>query len=262
MVFYTFFEGMVASGTFNVTDWLRGDDGAVANFVDWGIDVGLAWVWLGIDEWNYFLPPLPPFLPLPPRPPFEGRPGPNFLALIGLAETPEVGVQDAGEIVDVPSSPPGAQSGELAETSEISTVPSMVDTARFNPAIDSGQGQFAGNVGVEGAQGGGLDREPNTVGNVRNESRSDLDANVHGGTSGVVRAQGEVRTPVAQSGTDSASPVRAVRTGTDTTDEVANAPTTVAKSFGDTVKQADRDVRHAPADDVGNAAKNNPSDKK
>jgi hypothetical protein len=260
MVFYTFFEGMVASGTFNVTDWLRGDDGAVANFVDWGIDVGLAWAWLGIDEWNYFLPPLPPTFPRPPRPPFEGRPGPNFLALLGLAETPEVGVQDGGEIVDVPSSPPGAQTGELAEASEISTVPSMVNTAPFNPAIDSGRGQVAGSVAVEETQGSLLDKEPNTVGNARNENRTNPDATEHRGTPGVVQAQGQVRTPVAQAGNDSTGSVRAGRTGTDTTGEAANAPKSVAKDLGDTVKPADKDARRA-ANDVGNTAKNNPTGK-
>ena len=61
MVFYTFGEGNVQSGVFNFTDWLRGQGGVIENVVDFGIDVGLAFIWLGIDEWSYFLPPLPPF---------------------------------------------------------------------------------------------------------------------------------------------------------------------------------------------------------
>jgi hypothetical protein len=96
MVFYTFGEGMVASGAFNITDWMRGDGGVIENVVDFGIDVGLAFLYLGIDEWNYFLPPLPPLpFPYPPRPPHEGRPGPNLLTVLGLTETPEVGVTNA-----------------------------------------------------------------------------------------------------------------------------------------------------------------------
>ncbi len=46
---YYFVEGMVASGAFNIADWLRGDGGAVENLVDFGIDVGLSFVWLGLD---------------------------------------------------------------------------------------------------------------------------------------------------------------------------------------------------------------------
>jgi hypothetical protein len=95
MVFYRFGEGMVASAAFNIADWLRGDGAFAENLVDFGIDVGLAFAWLGIDEYNYFLPPLPPGLPRPPRPPHEGRPGPSLAALLGLTDTPEVGVANA-----------------------------------------------------------------------------------------------------------------------------------------------------------------------
>ncbi len=57
---YFFGESLVPSGVFNFTDWLRGDGGVVENLVDFGVDVGLAFVWLGIDELNTFIP-LPPF---------------------------------------------------------------------------------------------------------------------------------------------------------------------------------------------------------
>jgi hypothetical protein len=88
MVFYNFFESMVASGVFNFTDWLRGDGGVVENLVDFGIDVGLAFVWLGLDEVAQFIP-LPPFCCYPPRPPVQGP----FLALdtlAGPAETTDI----------------------------------------------------------------------------------------------------------------------------------------------------------------------------
>ena len=71
MVFYDFGQRIVASGVFNFTDWLRGQGGVIENLIDFGIDVGLAFVWLGIDEYNYFLPPLPPGLPRPPIPPVQ-----------------------------------------------------------------------------------------------------------------------------------------------------------------------------------------------
>ena len=44
---YFFGESLVASGVFNFTDWLRGEGGVVENLVDFGVDVGLAFVWLG-----------------------------------------------------------------------------------------------------------------------------------------------------------------------------------------------------------------------
>jgi hypothetical protein len=68
---YFFVEGLVASGVFNFTDWLRGAGGIVENLVDFGIDVGLAFVWLGLDALNSFIP-LPPFCCYPPRPPAQG----------------------------------------------------------------------------------------------------------------------------------------------------------------------------------------------
>jgi hypothetical protein len=70
MVFYNFGQSIVASGVFNFTDWLRGDGGIGQNLVDFGIDVGLAFVWLGLDELAQWIP-LPP-IPLPPRPPLQG----------------------------------------------------------------------------------------------------------------------------------------------------------------------------------------------
>jgi hypothetical protein len=90
---YFFGESLVASGVFNITDWLRGDGSVVENLVDFGIDVGLAFVWLGLDELRQFVP-LPP-IPLPPVPPLQGP----FLAaetVVGPTETPGVGVENAG----------------------------------------------------------------------------------------------------------------------------------------------------------------------
>lgn len=75
---YFFGESIVASAVFNFTDFLRGDGGIVENLVDFGVDVGLAFVWLGIDVVGTFIP-LPPCC-YPPRPPVQGP----FLALDAL----------------------------------------------------------------------------------------------------------------------------------------------------------------------------------
>jgi hypothetical protein len=87
---YFFGESLVASAVFNFTDFLRGDGGIAENVVDFGIDVGLAFVWLGLDALNTFIP-LPPFCCYPPRPPVQGP----FLA----AEIVETEAADTGEQV-------------------------------------------------------------------------------------------------------------------------------------------------------------------
>jgi hypothetical protein len=74
---YFFGESIVASAVFNFTDFLRGNGGIVQNLVDFGVDVGLAFVWLGIDAVGTVIP-LPPCC-YPPRPPVQGP----FLAAAG-----------------------------------------------------------------------------------------------------------------------------------------------------------------------------------
>ena len=98
MVFYTFFEGKVASGVFNITDFLRGDGGVIENVVDFGIDVGLAFIWLGLDEWQLIPSPLPPCCRCRRGRRTKGVRAPTCSTLLGLTETPEVGVANAAAI--------------------------------------------------------------------------------------------------------------------------------------------------------------------
>ncbi|MFN3004293.1 hypothetical protein ACK12G_13640 [Mycolicibacterium wolinskyi] len=92
---YNFGNSLVASAVFNFTDWLRGDGGIAQNLVDFGVDVALSFVWLGIDVANTFIP-LPP-LPLPPRPPLQGP----FLAADLAAPTANLAA--APSIASLPS---------------------------------------------------------------------------------------------------------------------------------------------------------------
>ncbi len=69
MVVYNFVESLINSGVYNVTDWMRGEGSALKNIADWVVDLGLAVVWLGIDEASAWIP-LPPAFPYPPRPPW------------------------------------------------------------------------------------------------------------------------------------------------------------------------------------------------
>ena len=116
MVFYNFGESIVASGVFNFTDWLRGDGGVVENLVDFGVDVGLAFVWLGLDEVAQFVP-LPPFCCYPPRPPVQGP----FLAsetLAGPTETTEP-IMAASVEDSAPAGPDGSGVVEGSEADQV-----------------------------------------------------------------------------------------------------------------------------------------------
>jgi hypothetical protein len=65
MIFYNFGERIVHAITHNTLDWLNGNGSFaqnVAEGVSWTVD---AFIQLGIDEWNFFLPPLPPLPPFP-----------------------------------------------------------------------------------------------------------------------------------------------------------------------------------------------------
>jgi len=65
MIFYNFGERIVHAITHNTLDWLSGNGNFLFNLgegIAWTVD---AFIQLGIDEWNFFLPPLPPLPPFP-----------------------------------------------------------------------------------------------------------------------------------------------------------------------------------------------------
>jgi hypothetical protein len=65
MIFYNFGERIARSITFNIADWVDGHVSFGQGLVNVGRDTFYSFVQLGIDEWNYFLPPLPPLPPFP-----------------------------------------------------------------------------------------------------------------------------------------------------------------------------------------------------
>jgi hypothetical protein len=65
MIFYNFGERIVRSLVFNSADWLWGPLPLGQGLRNIAQDSWNALVQLGIDEWNFFLPPLPPLPPLP-----------------------------------------------------------------------------------------------------------------------------------------------------------------------------------------------------
>ena len=66
MIFYFFGERIVRSITFNIADWLGGNISFGQGLINVGVDTVNAFIQLGIDQWNYWLWPLPPLPPILP----------------------------------------------------------------------------------------------------------------------------------------------------------------------------------------------------
>ncbi len=73
-IFYNFGERIVRSITFNIADWLDGTISFGQGLLNVGVDTVNAFIQLGIDQWNFWLwplPPLPPIFPLAVEPETE-----------------------------------------------------------------------------------------------------------------------------------------------------------------------------------------------
>jgi hypothetical protein len=254
---YFFGESLVASGVFNFTDWLRGDGGIVENLVDFGVDVGLAFVWLGLDALNTFIP-LPPFCCYPPRPPVQGP----FLASTMLMDPTTTQSDEfanpAGELLDAVTAPVrngiGFGAGLLRDAFDRVPVVSDVAEQLVPEAVE----ETVPEAVEETAEGVG---ETTPVERIKTSSNqaAQLAKVSETAAKGVARAQGEVRAAVAKAATDVTGAVRAGRPGK-VTEEVANGPTTVATGLRDTATKAVNDARQA-AKDAREAARGRPGAK-
>ena len=65
-IFYNFGERIARSITFNIAFWLDGDISFGQGLVNVGVDTVNAFIQLGIDQWNFWLWPLPPLPPIFP----------------------------------------------------------------------------------------------------------------------------------------------------------------------------------------------------
>lgn len=64
-IFYHFGERIARSITFNIADWLDGRISFGQGLINVGVDTFNSFVQLGIDQWNFWLPSLPPLPPFP-----------------------------------------------------------------------------------------------------------------------------------------------------------------------------------------------------
>lgn len=95
MIFYNFGERIVRSITFNVDDWLFGPLPFGEGLANVARDSWDALAQLGVDQWNFWLPPLPPLPLLDPAAPqistLRGTPAatPELPGQTSLVETPD-----------------------------------------------------------------------------------------------------------------------------------------------------------------------------
>jgi len=194
-VLYEFGESIVASAVFNFTDFLRGDGGVIENLVDFGVDVGLAFVWLGLDEVAQFFP-LPPFCCYPPRPPVQGP----FLAL------------------DAPQAP--------AEAADLMVTTSADDATEENLSREAAATEDEAAAEQESTED--EDRSDETAARETEEITDETDEadEAHGANetflSGTVEAQGEVRGPDVVAAPDTSTDGTAAQ-GADGADGVEGA---------------------------------------
>jgi hypothetical protein len=146
-IFYHFGERIARSITFNIADWLDGQISFTQGLINVGVDTFNSFVQLGIDQWNFWLWPLPPLPPFPfstqlepaaiePLPtavesltvaaPSEGNTGPKTKkddqAARGRTTADEPPVADPGQPVNA-NKPPRAEradSGNRTSTTEAS----------------------------------------------------------------------------------------------------------------------------------------------
>ncbi len=281
-IFYTFGEMIVRSITFNIADWLGGNVSFGQGLVNVGIQTINAFIYLANAQLAFWLPPLPPIPPLP-------CPRCSTLAattLMGPTEAPGVGVENAGVLgglLDRVLKPPhrrrrrrrcvrwhrivGLPSQERIRRYSVTSsmfrchrrlrrrrpksapCPSIVKTP-FTP-LNSFRGSLTSGTNIDQPTGGPLTAVTKTLGNVRNEIRTNFNATNQPETgTNNVQAQGEVRGGGAKAVNDVVNALRAGKPSKGS-EEVTKASTTVSKSFGDTAKKVVKQVRQAAKDRAG-----------
>jgi hypothetical protein len=237
MIFYNFGERIVHAIAHNTLEWLNGEGSFVQNVADgiwWSID---ALIQLGIDEWNYFLPPLPP---LPPWP-FAAEVGGFLNGVRAVLRDTVIGFLQALS-ASLPSRPD--------ETLELAAVPAAADltltafgdesSAEDRALTYERQGAPAEGVGGDeaviddqssGDDGNGIEAaaeevvqvvvpdEAEEVEDAKDEASPTTD------TSGAVSAQGEVRGPITAPEQDPAGAPLSTDNGTKPVEDEVENPT-------------------------------------
>jgi hypothetical protein len=252
-ILYNFGERIVHAIVHNTLDWLDGNGTFLQNLgegIRWSID---ALIQLGIDEWNYFLPPLPP---LPPIPciflcnNLAELNAPLDATRVGLLDTVTDLLKGLSASIPLPRDPdqpplevttdvvPGFTTEGSDFVAEVSRVPETVKTF-LNPAV-AAEDEIAGTVPD-------VPPAPKTPRRVL-RSLVEVPGNI---LKGVVQAQGEVKGAAAEATADDSQstvgrergPIRKALTDTATT--VTKGLRETARDVASTVKKATEDTRGA-----------------
>lgn len=141
-IFYHFGERIARSITYNVADWLDGRVSFGQGLINVGVDTFYSFVQLGIDEWNFWLPPLPPLPPFPfsfDPPPEEPAVEPvrtpvDTFTVAASAESPDVEPQP--KVVDETRElTPADEPLDAGFEDDIDTMESTEESDRAEPAI-------------------------------------------------------------------------------------------------------------------------------
>jgi hypothetical protein len=255
MIFYNFGERIVHAIAHNTLDWLGGNGSFLQNLgegIRWSID---ALIQLGIDEWNYFLPPLPPLPPIPCivfcanlaefNAPLEAN-------RVGLLETVTDLLTGLSASLPFPRDPdeppvgvttdvvPGFAAKGSDPVAEVSRVPETVINS-LNPAA-------------------ALDEISGTVPDLQPRPKKpqlDLPSLIEAPgniVKGAVKAQGEVKGAAAEA-TAGESQSTVGRAHGPVRDAVTNTATTVTKRMTETARDVAGTVKK-PTDDARTSAKN------
>jgi len=249
MIFYYLGEGIVHAIAHNTLDWLNGNGSFAQNLgegIRWSIDTLIQF---GINEWNYFLPPLPPFPPIPCivfctnlaefNAPLNG-------VRLGLRETVTDLLVGLSAIIPLPRDPEEPPVGLTTEdvpaltakspdlVSEVSRVPETVIDF-LNPSA-AAEDENAGTLPE-------LPTEPKKPRRVLT-SLAEIPGNI---LRGAVHAQGEVR-GVAADATPEDTQSPAGRAHGPIRDAVASTATKATKRLTDTARDVANTVKKATDD--------------
>ncbi len=184
MIFYHFGERIVRSITFNIADWLDGSVSFIEGLINVGVDTINSFIQLGIDQWNFWLPPLPPLPPLPlSAPPDEAE---TFVA----ASTDGSGTN--------------LREGEEKDGGEIQQTPKGSENLRQSGQQPNEEEEFVAE-GMKFADGSGAVQEGQQP--VVKDDKDDtgtIEATTN--SNGTVTAQGEIRTPGIDASKDDVTP--------------------------------------------------------
>ena len=151
-IFYNFGERIARSITYNIAFWLDGDISFTQGLINVGVDTVNAFIQLGIDQWNFWLWPLPP---LPPIFPGATASATTELTTTSRGTVAEDALSDAQKLNKKgrgAAAVVGEEADAAAEATEVSQKKSEVDAVKEAKATMSSSSGVTAQGEVRGRQ--------------------------------------------------------------------------------------------------------------